>query len=150
MWHNAHVWSHMIGQWQEKLPLWSTTSFLLATREGNVFRSMCQSLCSQGPHVMSLPVWSHVPSRESPPRKNGSWGFHFCFRECASNMPEGQYQKATYARRSVPEALMYQKANTRPPSYWHLVAATLVVSMHATVKHSYSNKRIQDSAWWAF
>ena len=24
--------------------------------------------------VMSLPVWSHVPSRGSPPRKEGSWG----------------------------------------------------------------------------
>ena len=36
-------------------------SKLLTAREGKVFRCVCRSFCSQV-GIMSLPVWSHVPS----------------------------------------------------------------------------------------
>ena len=38
-------------------------SFLSKAREGNGFRSVCQSLCSRGRGLVSLPVWSHVLPR---------------------------------------------------------------------------------------
>ena len=38
------------------------SKYLPTTREGNVFRSVCQSFCTQGYDVSSsLPVWSDVP-----------------------------------------------------------------------------------------